>query len=169
MEEDDWFREEMPDVFAALGETALPELTVFLADSTNLFYSRLTAGNCIVKIGQTHPDSRTRCVEILTEQLAKFQRNSPELNGFLMAYLLNLEAVEATELMEQAFASKRVDISIAGDWNDIQVKLGLKSKAEVYQLRHTVDAEHLSTKAIQPPKPQGFGVKQPTSKKSKKK
>lgn len=39
-----------------------------------------------------------------------------DLNGFIVGYLVDLEAVEAAPLMERAFAAGRVDVSIMGDW-----------------------------------------------------
>ena len=47
-------------------------------------------------------------------------------NGFLIRYLIKLQAVEAAPLMERAFAADRADLSIVGDWEDAQVDLGLK-------------------------------------------
>ena len=47
------------------------------------------------------------------------------LNAFLMSYLVDLKAVEAAPVMEKAFAADRVDISVQGDWEDVQIRLGL--------------------------------------------
>jgi hypothetical protein len=89
-------------------------------------------------------------------------------NGVLIASLMDLEAQESAPLMERAFAAKRVDSSIAGDWIDVQYGLGLISQAEIYDLRRQVDAEKLRSKtskvAANPPK--GFGA-EPSKKKKK--
>jgi hypothetical protein len=52
------------------------------------------------------------------------------MNGFLVSYLLNLQAREAAPLIERAFAADSVDITIVGDWEDAQVELGLKARRE---------------------------------------
>ncbi|WP_421657021.1 hypothetical protein [Leptothermofonsia sp. ETS-13] len=54
----------------------------------------------------------------------------------------------------------------------MQIELGLKTRAEVRQIRNTVDAEHLAAKAFKPVSEpaRGFGSLQSKSaKKSKKK
>ncbi len=47
------------------------------------------------------------------------------MNGFIIADLAELGATEAAPLMEEAFAVERVDLSVGGDWEDIQIELGL--------------------------------------------
>jgi hypothetical protein len=49
------------------------------------------------------------------------------MNSYLISSLINLRAVEAAPLMEEAFAANHVDISIVGDWEDVQIELGLLS------------------------------------------
>jgi hypothetical protein len=104
-------------------------------------------GEALVKIVRANPEARDECVGVLTQQLEQFTKNSSELNGFLIADLLDLKAVESAPIMEQAFAAKRVDTSIAGGWLDVQIDLGLKTYSEVREIRRTVDAEHLGSKA----------------------
>jgi hypothetical protein len=160
MEDDDWLTENMPDVFALIGPAAIPPVQAFLANPENVFYRRWTAASILVKLGQTHPEARTDCVVALEQQLEQFSKNSPDLNGVLVSSLTDLGAKESAPSMERAFAAKRVDPSIAGDWIDVQYGLGLISRAEVYALRHQVDAEKLRSKAskvgAQPTK--GFGT-----------
>jgi hypothetical protein len=38
--------------------------------------------------------------------------------------------VEVAPAMQRAFAADRVDLSILGDWEDVQVELGLKATRE---------------------------------------
>jgi len=49
------------------------------------------------------------------------------VNGFLIGNLLDLDAVEAASIIEAACDAHRVDLWINGDWEDVQVELGLKS------------------------------------------
>lgn len=172
MEVGDSLNEELPQIFALIGPAAIPALKTFLADTEHTLYPRINVGQCLVKIAQAHPDTRTECVNILTHQLEQFTKNGRDLNGFLIADLLDLNAVEAAPVIEQAFAAKRVELDIAGDWLDIQVELGLKSGAEVRQLRYSVDAESLGQKAAKPisEPPRGFAsVQNKSTKKGKKK
>jgi hypothetical protein len=76
--------------------------------------------------------------------------------------------VESAAAIERAFAAKRVDLTITGDWNEVQVDLGLKTRAEIRQMQRNVDAEHFSTLvAKHPPAPSGFGTAKPSAKKTK--
>jgi hypothetical protein len=63
--------------------------------------------------------------------LELFAVNGPGANGFLVASLVDLHAVEAAPLIEQAFAATCVDLVVIGDWDAVQIALGLKSAEEV--------------------------------------
>jgi hypothetical protein len=49
--------------------------------------------------------------------------------------LLDLEAVETIDVIERAFKGNRVDTFITGDWEDVQVDFGLKTREEVRSSR----------------------------------
>jgi hypothetical protein len=126
--DDDWVMEDLPDVFERIGEAAVPALAIFLADDGHGLWARITAASSLGKIGQAHPEARDVCIAALHTQLARFNTREKELNGFIVSALVDLKAVEATPVMEQAFAADKVDISILGDWEDAQIALGLLDK-----------------------------------------
>jgi hypothetical protein len=68
-------------------------------------------------------------------QLERFTESEPEINGFLVAGLVDLHATEAASLIERAFAAGRVDPTIMGDREVVQAKLGLHSPEAVGQRR----------------------------------
>jgi hypothetical protein len=74
--------------------------------------------------------SRDKCAAALSHQLEQFKKNTRNINGLLISLLLDLDAVEAAPVMEQAFAAGRVDESVAGDWADVQLALGLNEECE---------------------------------------
>ncbi|MBF1999985.1 MAG: DUF1186 domain-containing protein [Synechococcales cyanobacterium M58_A2018_015] len=167
MEDSDWFREEMPEVFALIGPAVLAPVRNFLANPENAFYCRWTAANILVKLGQAHPEVWQDCTAVLAERLEQFSRNSREFNGMVVSCLIDLQAQDAAPKIERAYAAKWVDESICGDWIDVQRELGLISRAEVYERRHHVDAERLRSKASKLPSTpsKGFGTSQKTQKK----
>jgi hypothetical protein len=126
--DDDWVMEDLPDVFERIGEAAVPALAIFLADDRYGLWARITAAGSLGKIGQAHPEAREVCVAALDTQLAHFNAMEEELNGFIVSALVDLKAVEAAPVMEQAFSADKVDISILGDWEDAQIALGLLDK-----------------------------------------
>ncbi|GEM_PF-813959 len=122
---DDWAVSEIPEVMGMIGPAAIPALAAFISDSTKKMYPRTYAGDSLAEIGKQHPDAREECIRSIAAAVENFSKNEPDLNGFLIANLLDLKAVEAAPVIERAFAVGCVDETIAGDWEDVQVQLGL--------------------------------------------
>ncbi|HEY9747669.1 MAG TPA: DUF1186 domain-containing protein, partial [Allocoleopsis sp.] len=134
-EGNEWVGEEVPEVLGMIGAAAIPILSTYLADRTHGLSARIAASEALVKIAQQHPEVREQCVEAIAHQLEQFTKNNPALNGMLVAALLDLNAVEAAPVIEKAFAANRVDDTIAGDWEEVQLELGMVSKPELRQRR----------------------------------
>jgi len=128
--ESDWASEELPEVYGMIGPDAIPAITRYLADASHELWPRVTAARSLVCIPTHHPTARLACITALSQQLEVFVDTDPELNGFLVSYILDLKGIEALSVMEHAFAANRVDLSIAGDWEDVQIALGLKAERE---------------------------------------
>src|SRR6266702_6013884 len=135
LDDSDWVTEELPEVFAMIGPAALPALAAYIADVSHDVEARFSAIPSVEKIGTRWPEARSASVALLMEQLERFAENEPEINGFLVLGLVELHAAEAASLIERAFASRRVDLTIMGDWVDAQVELGLLSAEEAAQRR----------------------------------
>lgn len=120
---DDWSHEELPHVFGKIGPPAIVSLAAFLHDTKNGIYTRACAANGLVKIAQGHPETRGECVAALNEVLVRAEDNDPSLNGFIVADLLDLKALESEALIEQAFSDGYVDDTIAGDWIEVRADL----------------------------------------------
>lgn len=127
LEDNDWATDELPVVYGMIGREAIPVLARYLDDERHGMFPRITAAGGLERVGSADPSARAECVEGLSRSLERFRENDPSLNGFLIAYLLDLQAVEAAPLMERAFAGGDVDITVCGDWEDVQVDLGLKA------------------------------------------
>jgi len=131
LEDDDWVHEELPVVFGLIGPTALPALAAYLADLSHTDSSRISAIRSIEEIGKRRPDARGEALAMLEERLSRFEENESDVNAFLVEALVELGATEAAPLIERAFAEGYVDPMVMGDWEDVQVELGLKSAEEV--------------------------------------
>ena len=121
----DWEHGDLPDVLAMIGPEALPSLAGYLVNPQYGDFSRWAAATAIQKIGNQYPAYREECVELLTRQLAKYRKQSRTFNGGLVAELCDLQAVEMADTMAAAFKVNKVDVSILGDWEDVQIRLGL--------------------------------------------
>ena len=126
--DDDWMSEEIPNVFGMIGSPAIPALTDYVADPGKLLFARICAITSLAKIGIASPDHRGPCVESLTRQLEKFMQNDKTLNAFLVCNLVDLKAVESLSTIQQAFHKKYVELSIMGDLEDVEIKLGVRPR-----------------------------------------
>ncbi|HEY5731089.1 MAG TPA: DUF1186 domain-containing protein [Anaerolineales bacterium] len=127
-EDDDWIGEDAEDVFAKIGPTAIDPISEYLRDDTNGMYARVSAAKSLYAIGKTYPETRDECVKILASILENYKENDEGLNGFIIYDLVRLRAVEHIDLIERAFESGNVDEMIMGDFEDVQVELGLLEK-----------------------------------------
>jgi hypothetical protein len=134
--DDEWVMDELPEIYGMIGPAAIPALTAYLADDSHLDETRITAISCLEKIGTIHPEARAECVAVLSRQLEAYKENDPEVNAFLISHLIDLKALEAAPVIERAFAADRVYLDIAGDWDDVQIELGLKSPGELLQTQY---------------------------------
>jgi len=128
--DDDWASDELPGVLGAIGRGALEPVTAYLANPAHGEWARVAAANAMAKIGARHAELRAECVARLSAQLEKFAEQSETLNAFLVSPLLDLKAREALPLMERAFAAGHVDETVVGDYEDVEIDLGLKPQRE---------------------------------------
>jgi hypothetical protein len=129
-DDDDAVAEELPRVYAMIGAAAIPALTAYLGDPTHGQFARAVAAEALDHIGQRYAAKRDDCVAALSGQLELFMENPIALNGLIVGSLLKLKAVESAPLIERIFAAGRIDLMSVGDWEDVQVELGLKAKRE---------------------------------------
>lgn len=167
--DDDWMPNELFEFYGTIGAAAIPTLEAYLQDSSNDAYDLADAATSLRKISEKHPDLRDRCVAVLTQRLEDFAKNDKEFNAFLIGELIDLQAVESAPVMERAFAANRVSTVIVGDWDMVQVDLGLKSREEVPEKRFPVEELINFYQQELPQVPRGFGPSVSNKQKKKKK
>ncbi|HEX6748504.1 MAG TPA: hypothetical protein VF092_14500 [Longimicrobium sp.] len=126
-DDSDWVHNELPRVLGMIGPAALEPLRAALSAHSmdEEPWTAAAAADGIVEIAKRFPEARDPVLDALMRQLRWWQRQDPELNGFLVSDLVELKAVEAAPLMEEVFAADAAEIGIRGDWEDVQVELGL--------------------------------------------
>lgn len=122
---DDWYLEEFYHVFGLIGEPAIEALAAYLSDDSYGEFPRGQAASGLCEIAKHVPETRERCVAILSRELAQHHKDTSDFNGFLVHNLLNLDAVECAETIERAFAANVIDPTIVGDWCDVRQELGV--------------------------------------------
>ena len=121
----DWIMEEIPEVMAKIGPVTIPILQAALLDKLGLEWTAVTLGHCLSDVGQAYPEHRLACIAALESGLEKYADNDENVNAFLISYLSELKAVESLPLIEEAFKAEAVDFSVAGDFEEIQIELGV--------------------------------------------
>lgn len=126
-EDNDWATTDIPDALGMIGAPALEPVRDALARTARGRepWEAASLAAALGKIGRDHPEARGDAVSVLAEQLRKHGEQDPELNAFLVSNLLSLRGVEAASVMEAAFAADAVEKDVCGDWEDVQVELGL--------------------------------------------
>ena len=123
--DDDWSSEDVPEALGLIGSAAIAPVKTFLADPAHSMWVRGAVAGALEKIAEQYPDSRADCVTVLSDQLGQHEHQAPTLNAFLISSLVHLHAIEAAPAMEAAFATNQVDLSVQGDWEEVQIRLGL--------------------------------------------
>ncbi len=142
--DDDWISTDFPTLCTLIGVEAIPFLKEFLADSSNHFYARSDAAECLKAISNQYPETRESNIAAIAGELEKFRGNNYIFNGFLISALVDLQAVETANLMEKAFKANLVDTFINGNWEDVQVQLGLKTREEISARRFSKKPKQIS-------------------------
>ncbi|MEA5571846.1 hypothetical protein [Calothrix sp. UHCC 0171] len=132
LEDSDAVSEELPKVFSDIGAVVISQLAAYLADDSHKLLSRVNAINSLEEIAKHDENARNHCIVVLTQQLQKYQQNSPELNGFIIAALINLQGKISAPVVKLVFESQQVaeDI-VGGTWADVQEYLGISSEDEL--------------------------------------
>ncbi|HEU4880610.1 MAG TPA: hypothetical protein VFT45_00155 [Longimicrobium sp.] len=140
-DEDDWAASDIPRVLAMIGPLAAAPVLAALPEAARLPEPWMTGqlGEALVQIARAHPETRDQAVDVLTRQLRMWPDQAEEVNGFLVWDLLELEAVEAAPVMREAFEANAVDESMVGDWEDVQVALGLLAERTTPQPRYNFE------------------------------
>jgi len=125
--ESDFANEDIPEALGMIGPGALDAVREALprAAAQPEPWTAVALSDALKEIATRHPQTRDEAVAAITAQLQGWRDQDLYLNTFLISNLLDLRAVEAAPVMEAAFAGRVVDTSVTGDWEDVQVRLGL--------------------------------------------
>ncbi|MEM9218130.1 MAG: HEAT repeat domain-containing protein [Cyanobacteria bacterium P01_F01_bin.150] len=129
-DDSDWYLEDLPIVFGMIGPACMPALTEYLADTEPSSWSRIAAASGLAKIAKASPDHQAECIQLLTQALSRHKQEPSELNGSLVAKLLDLEATDAAEVIEKAYKEGPMDEMVCGSWATVQIELGLATRAD---------------------------------------
>jgi len=124
-DEGDWISSEIPRVLGMIGPAAISRARRMVAREDLGEFTRYSAMHVLTEVAARWPDARDRAVEVLTAFLRNWRDQDPEFNSFVISRLMDAGATEAAPLMAAAFEANAVDVSVCGDWEDVQVEMGL--------------------------------------------
>jgi hypothetical protein len=158
--DNDWAFTDLPTVLARIGRPAIPALRRFLTEPKADTAPHHAAAEALRNMADLDPSLRDEAVATLSERLEAHAENDSELNAFLVSFLTDLGAVEAAPIMERAFAADDVDEFVSGDWEDIQVELGLLEKRLTPPPSYRPDPLPAAPQLAEPHAPQSKSRKQ---------
>ncbi len=159
--EDDWALSEFPIVMSMIGEQSIDALTCYLREPNHDEFSCVMAADALKTIAQNYPTSRERVILALSAYLDAPDPNMTTLSGLIVLFLIELEATDTINTLRRLYESKLVDISCAGDIEDVEISLGLRDKRSTPAPSY---AEDMGEGNIEPPAPlQTKRVKRPDS------
>jgi hypothetical protein len=123
---EEWACEELPQVFGKIGEASILPLLQLANNQARPQIVRSTAVRGLALVAEYHGQTRDRIVARLTEMMASAAAGQIEFNTSVMTALVDLQAVEAAEPIERAFANDLVDVGSIGNWEDVRRMLGVE-------------------------------------------
>ncbi len=126
--EDDWALSELSGVIGMIGPAAISTLIEYWRQPGKDEFSYVMAMDALCEIAKQHPASRDQVIDIYIDYMNEPNKLADTLNGLLMACLMDLKATAAIDGIRHLFALNCVDISCAGDLEEVENSLGLRTK-----------------------------------------
>lgn len=141
---DDAWLEDMPNVLARFGGSAIPPLVRVAGDSREAFGARLYFVDTIERIALEHPETRERVVAAFGKMLKYAAYGDPGINAHVISSLVELSAAEVLPAIRAAFATGRIDEYSCGPLKEIEEDIVLspeEQKARVQERNDRAEAE----------------------------
>ena len=114
---------ELPEVIAMIGEPAIEAVASNLSNFSASTHSRFIANDALGSIAKAHPNCRDKVLAKYKDYLTTPDTLAKRLNAYVVAQLLDLKAVELLDEIRPLFEKQFVELSIAGDLEDVKDKL----------------------------------------------
>jgi hypothetical protein len=124
--DDDAVAQEFATVFGMIGPPAIAPIAGFLQERSLPWLAVSLATEGLTEITNRFPEYHNECVGILIRLLEHCADLDSIAVGCAISGLLDLKAVESIDAIREAFRVDAVDISIAGDLEDVEIALGLR-------------------------------------------
>ncbi len=129
--ETDLISEGLTDALVKFGAPVIESLAAFMNEPGHAIGGYISASEVMSRIGEQQPEHRDRIIQILTSALDEnFERNDEDVNGFWIADLLDLDAIESYPAIKKAFVANKVNLRVVGDLEDVEMEFGMRAARE---------------------------------------
>ena len=122
--DDEWFREELPELFGRIGQPSLAPLQTYLADPTHDEWALVAVTNALSEVVKQHPKLRDEVVAILSDLMGAAEQYEESTCSYALDVLLELKAIETLPLIRHAFEVAKIDPMVCGPWKAVVEELG---------------------------------------------
>jgi HEAT repeat protein len=126
--DDDWIADDLGRALIKIGPACMPALATYLQNSDNGDFARNITIEVITGIIKQYPETREKGIAALLSVLKNHRQNNEGLNAFLIYALAEFKATEHIDLIQDVFETGNVDIFVMGDFEDVQIEMGLLKK-----------------------------------------
>lgn len=130
--DDEWFNEELPQVYAAIGSEAIPVLRAYLYDAAQEPLARGLAAECLAAIAQQHAEAYDEAVDLLTAFLDRPEADDSaaeeQVTTSVIYNLSTMGATAAYDAIRRAYAEDRVTPRVIA-LDDVEADFGMARPA----------------------------------------
>jgi hypothetical protein len=132
---DSLYDNDFPAIFKLIGHNAIWVLKEYIHNDINLIDSRSYAIEGLSSLGKSNESYIDECVAILLTDFISKPSDS-ELIGIAISNLIDFQAIESIDVIENAFKDNYVDINICVDLEDVEIAFGLRAKRSTPRPRY---------------------------------
>ncbi len=139
--DDDWALHELPTVMGMIGSAAIEPLGHYIKQQDRDEFARATAMAGLSEIALQHPGLRSEVLEHYRHYIQQADSSASTINGLLVSYLLDIDGKELIDDVRDLFNRQCVDITYAGDIEDVEMALGLRLERSTPKVISTPDLD----------------------------
>jgi hypothetical protein len=129
--DNDMINEGLPEALEKFDAPVIAALAAFMNEPGHSASGYIHASAILTRIGMEHTEHHEHITQIITSALeSNFEGNEEEVNGFWISDLLDMNVKNSYPIIKKAFEADKVDITIAGDLEDVEIEWGMRDKRE---------------------------------------
>jgi hypothetical protein len=136
--DDDWFSDELPKLFAAIGQPAMAPLQAYLDDETNDEWGQIVVVNALSELGQCHPELRDEVIGLLSAVWQDSELYDEDVRTEALDALIELGAVNPATLTEL----DEIEEMVHSTWDAILGQIGAERDLKYLEALSASEAAH---------------------------